>query len=319
MKKISSNIKAFFSAPVAKETLGVFRIGVASFALLQLLILLPDWMSFYGPDGFLNWTITDTLSTKHTPDLSNVANLFSALSNQQTLYVVTALYLLSLLGLVAGFKTRLCAFTAWLMHTILNSTGHFIAYGVETFTHIALFYCMVLPVGCCYSFDALSKTFRKPAAHLITLSVRLIQLHLCIMYFSCGIEKSLGTQWWNGEAIWIALQQDQFHQINVGWMAQLPIIPRLAGWLTLAVETLYPLCIFFAKTKRLWLVSIIAMHLSIALFLGLHLFGSIMIILNITAFGDHAFKGIFGYARNAKKRSTNNWIASGILSLQHIE
>jgi len=304
MKKSYLEIYNFFTEPVAIETLGFFRIAVAGFALIQLLILLPDWMSFYGPHGLLPWIISDTLSTKHTPGLSDIAALASpVLSSNGTIYLITTIYFLSLAGLIAGYKTRLMGALAWLMHLILNTTGHFTAYGVETFTHIALFYCMVLPVGCCLSLDARKRNYVIPSACLITLSVRVIQLHLCIMYLSCGIEKAMGYQWWNGEAIWIALQQDQFHEINVNWMPHFPIIPKLLCWGTLMVETLYPIGIFCSKTKKLWLAGIVAMHLSIAFFLGLHLFGSIMILLNIAAFGKHVYPNLLNYTKT--KRSDN--------------
>jgi hypothetical protein len=70
------------------------------------------------------------------------------------------------------------------------------------------------------------------------------------MYFASGLEKALGVQWWNGEAVWIALHQDQFSQINVDWMASVPWVPRLLCWGTLVIETLFPFGIFWAKTKK---------------------------------------------------------------------
>jgi hypothetical protein len=185
---------------------------------------------------------------------------------------------------------------AWLMHIILNTTAHFTAYGVETFLHIALFYCAVLPVGCCRSIDNNKKPKQIPS-YLITLSVRLIQFHLCIMYLACGIEKSMGTQWWNGEAIWIALQQDQFHRVDTGWMSQIQLVPKLLGWSTLLVETFYPLAMFYRKTKRIWLASIICMHAFIAVFLGLQLFGALMILLNLSIFGKDCFPNLFSFSR----------------------
>ena len=297
MKKIFSRISNLFFTPSSPDTLAFFRIAVSAFALVQLFVLLPDWMWFYGPKGLLPWQISDALNTTNTPSLFFISTHLNISANA-TVYIITAVYFLSLIGLMIGFKTRIMGVLAWLMHIILNTTGHFTAYGVETFLHIALFYCAVLPVGCCRSVDSYKKTNQIPS-YLITLSVRLIQLHLCIMYLSCGIEKSLGAQWWNGEAIWIALQQDQFHQVNTGWMAQVPLIPKLLGWGTMLFETLYPVAIFFAKTKKIWLIGIISMHAFIAIFLGLQLFGALMILLNLTVFGNHCFPGMFSF--NLKK------------------
>lgn len=296
MKRIFSRISDSFLKIEVRETLGFFRIVISAFALLQLFVLLPDWRWLYGPKGLIPWEISEALNTNGTPSVLFLSNLLEHIhiTPDTTLYIVTILYFIALTGLLVGFKTRLMGIAAWLLHTMLNTTAHFTAYGVETFLHIALFYCAVLPVGCYFSVDARKKPLTIPH-YLITLSVRIIQLHLCIMYLSCGIEKSMGVQWWNGEAIWMALQQDQFHRVNTGWMAQIPIVPKLLCWSTLLVETLYPIAIFYKKTKKIWLISIISMHAFIAIFLGLQLFGALMILLNISAFGSHCFEGLFSF------------------------
>ncbi len=291
-----SRISDSFLKPEAAETLGFFRIVISAFALVQLFVLLPDWKWLYGPKGLIPWEISEALNTNGTPSVLFLSNLldYFHIAPDTTLYIVTIFYFIALTGLLVGFKTRLMGIAAWLLHTMLNTTAHFTAYGVETFLHIALFYCAVLPVGCTLSIDTHKKQITIPS-YLITLSVRIIQLHLCIMYLSCGIEKSMGAQWWNGEAIWIALQQDQFHQVNTGWMAQIPIVPKLLCWGTLLIETLYPIGIFYTKTKKVWLISIISMHTFIAIFLGLQLFGSLMILFNLSAFGNYCFPGLFSF------------------------
>jgi len=294
MKKIAASIANFFCKPVSAKSLGIFRIATGVFALVQLLVLLPDWMLFYGSHGILSWEISDALSTRNTPGISTVASVLAhvGISSETTVYILTATYFFSLIGLVAGYKTRLMGAVAWLIHLILNTTGHFTAYGVETFAHIALFYCMVLPVGVSLSIDAYKKPVTIPP-YLITLSVRVIQLHLCIMYLASGLEKAMGSQWWNGEAIWIAMQQDQFHKVNINWMANAPLVPKLLCIGTLVTEILYPFGMMWKNTKKLWLIAIVGMHLYIAVFLGLHLFGALMILLNFSAFGEHCFPGIF--------------------------
>lgn len=314
MKKIYFRIKQLFFKQEAAETLGFFRIAISGFALIQLFVLLPDWMAFYGPKGLLPWEISDALSTTQTPSLLFISNLLQPLhiTPEATVYIITTAYLISLVGLLIGFKTRLMGALAWLMHIILNTTGHFTAYGVETFLHIALFYCTILPVGCCWSIDARNKTHKIPG-YLITLSVRIIQLHLCIMYLACGIEKSMGAQWWNGEAIWIAMQQDQFHNVNIDWMANMPIVPKLLCWSTLVVESFYAVAIFWGKTKKIWLISIISMHAFIGIFLGLQLFGGLMILLNIAAFGNHCFPNLFSLRLPRLQIVTRRFKKTGVL------
>ena len=294
MKKSLSGITNFFHRPVAIETLGFFRIAVSLFALIQFIILFPDWMLLYGPQGLLPWQVADSLATSYMPSMTKIMNVVSIfnVSANGVARGVTFVYFLSLVGLLLGYKTRIMGIIAWLSHLTLNTTGHFTAYGVETFLHIGLFYCAVLPVNCSWSIDARGKQLAVPA-YLVTLSVRVIQLHLCIMYCASGLEKAMGSQWWNGEAIWIAMQQDQFNQVNIDWMANASWIPKLLCWGTLIVEIFYPFGMLFPKTKKLWFVSILSMHLFIAVFLGLQLFGALMLLLNAAAFVEHCFPGIF--------------------------
>ena len=293
MKKSLSGIGNFFYRPVAIETLGLFRVAVSLFALIQFIILFPDWMLLYGPEGLLPWQVTDTLATSYMPSMTKIMNFLSVLhvSAEGVAKGVTVIYFFSLVGLLAGFKTRVMGVMAWLSHLTLNTTGHFTAYGVETFLHIALFYCAILPVGCTWSIDARGKKV-PVSAYLVTLSIRVIQLHLCIMYCASGLEKAMGSQWWNGEAIWIAMQQDQFNQVNIDWMANVPWIPKLLCWGTLTVEILYPFGMLWRRTKKFWLIGILSMHVFIAVFLGLHLFGGLMFLLNAAIFCDHCFPGI---------------------------
>lgn len=297
MKKLCITFARFFIQPVAVETLGLFRIAVSAFALLQFIILLPDWAWLYGQNSIIPWSISEAIAVTNTPGLLAVFNALQPIgfTENATMYLVTVIYVAALAGLLAGYQTRFMGILAWLMHLLLNTTGNLTAYGVETFTHIALFYCAVLPVGCCLSVDAKRKAIQLPT-YLITLSVRVLQLHLCIMYVACGIEKAAGAQWWSGEAIWMAMQQDQFNKINVDWMAQYSIVPKLLCWSTLVIETFYPIGMLWSKTKKVWLMGIISMHLFIALFLGLHLFGLLMMLLNITAFGKHCFVNTFSFS-----------------------
>src|SRR5687767_1259022 len=139
--KNTSIIHKFFTQPLSAETLGLFRIAVGIFAMVQLLVLLPDWMWLYGPKGLLPWEVSDALSTSEMPSMTIILLALAPLNIKpaHVVYLVTTVYFLSLAGLIAGYKTRVMGLLAWLAHLMLNTTGHFTAYGVETFTHISLF------------------------------------------------------------------------------------------------------------------------------------------------------------------------------------
>ena len=62
------------------------------------------------------------------------------------------------------------------------------------------------------------------------------------------------------------------------------MLPAL-GIAILILETLYPIFIWPARTRPIWLSAIICMHIGIGFTMGLYLFSFIMIVLNLAAFG----------------------------------
>lgn len=106
----------------------------------------------------------------------------------------------------------------------------------------------------------------------------------CVIYLAAGVEKALGRQWWNGEAIWQAVTQPVFRAVDLTWLARYPWIPRLAGWGTLAVEIGYVFLIWPRRTRKRWCLATIGLHLGLALFMALVFFSSVMILLTSCLF-----------------------------------
>jgi hypothetical protein len=106
-----------------------------------------------------------------------------------------------------------------------------------------------------------------------------------VIYFFSGLSKSIGLGWWNGTSLWRSLTSPPYDVISSHiWMAGAPILPLL-GISVWVLEIGYPLFIWLRKTRLIWFLAIFAIHLAIALTMGLYLFAFIMIILNLAAFG----------------------------------
>jgi hypothetical protein len=106
-----------------------------------------------------------------------------------------------------------------------------------------------------------------------------MQVHLCLIYLAAGLDKAMGKQWWNGEAVWQAVSQPVFSSFDLTGLATHSWIPMLAGWGTLVVEMGYMFLIWPRRTRRMWFIAASGMHLGIGLFMGLAFFSSIMILL----------------------------------------
>jgi hypothetical protein len=57
------------------------------------------------------------------------------------------------------------------------------------------------------------------------------------------------------------------------------------GILVCLMEATYPIFIWPHKTRLIWFTGVLVMHVGIGLTMGMYLFASVMIVLNLAAFG----------------------------------
>jgi hypothetical protein len=116
-------------------------------------------------------------------------------------------------------------------------------------------------------------------------NLTLLQAHFGMAYFFSGLAKALGPTWWNGEAVWKALQTNSYADFtDPGLWADFPVVLQVAGIATVVIELAFPAGIAFSKTRLFFLVGIVLFHLSIGFLLGLYFFSAIMILINLCAY-----------------------------------
>ena len=113
----------------------------------------------------------------------------------------------------------------------------------------------------------------------------------------------LAADWWNGNVLWRSLVQPEFRQFDLTFLAEYPLIAMLLSWFTMIFETFYFIGMYVPKVRIFWLAGMIGLHLGIGMFLGLWLFGLIMIILSVSAFGYYAWQDIREWRASKKSES----------------
>ena len=159
------------------------------------------------------------------------------------------------------------------------------SYGVDNFMTIGLFYLMLSPLPDRYSLDQRWRKLPPKNPHLLGFFRRVLQVHLCLIYFFGGLAKCLGSGWWDGSNLWRALIRPPFNLIAPEMLIRLKYLFSVAGIVISLLEISYPVFIWNRKTRGIWLVAICAMHVGIGLTMGMYLFAFIMVVLNIAAFG----------------------------------
>ena len=281
----------FLIAPASAQGLAYLRIGLGIFLISKSIVVSGNLLQIYGMRGATQWAINEAIIDPSELRLSWIANALqgAGIDDRQTVLLVFAAQGIAAIGLTLGWQTRFAALLAWLAHSALENSGAASTYGADQFAHIFLFYCVVMPVGHSLSLDAALRKSPYPSTNSARVFQRLLQIHLCVIYFSSGLAKAGGPQWWNGEAIWRTLMQEQFHlnSVNVSWLASAPWMAVGLGWTVLVLEVAYPIFIWPRRTRNWWLLAIVSLHIGIGIFMGLWLFAWVMIAANLAAFGSH--------------------------------
>lgn len=107
-----------------------------------------------------------------------------------------------------------------------------------------------MPAGHVWSLDRLSGRVSGAATTDARIALRVLQLHLCIVYFASGTEKASGRQWWNGEALWRAVMREDLGHFDFAFLASVPWLAKIACWGTLLIEVGYPFFVAWGERVR---------------------------------------------------------------------
>jgi uncharacterized membrane protein YphA (DoxX/SURF4 family) len=290
-------VNEWFFGGTTDNWLAALRIGLGLELILYCITSRADWLQMFAsqPGSFVTRDLTEALVTLGAALVPRVSWFISAgesigLSEATVLWVVWSVPLAAGLCLVAGIFCRSAAIAAWFLHLSAIKSSSLLSYGVDNFTSIGLFYLMLSPLPDHLALDSRWRKWPPKSSQLQSFWQRVLQLHLCVIYFFSGLTKLLGSGWWNGESLWRALTRPPFDIVpsEVLIRGKYLFIPLGLGICLL--ETSYPIFIWLRRTRLIWLVGIIAMHGAIALLMGLYLFGLIMAILNVAAFGIDLFR-----------------------------
>lgn len=286
------SVNRFAFAPARPEPLAVLRIGLALVLLGQAALVAPAYYELYSRDGVVTGSLRRMVHQRWLPNIDALVPLLAhiGLNERQTLTAVGISYALSLLAMLVGLRTRTATVFSWVLHLLLLTTGAGTNYGADWLAQIALFYLVWAPSGAAFSLDrALARTPSRPSS-VARLSLRVVQLQLCIVYLTSGLAK-LRTAWWrDGDVIWRVCMTPKYRWLDLefSWLALHPWLVSLIAWAVLSVEVGYAVLVWPRRTRRVWLFATVGLHLGIALVTGLVVFGALMIVLTVAAFGVEA-------------------------------
>jgi len=274
-----SQWREFWFKPADPLMLGVIRILTGLMLTYNLLVWSLDLRTFFGQESLQP---LDAIRSVYQFDY-----VFSFLFYVPDAWLVPVHWTCILIALLFcfGVGTRVTAALAFLITISYSQRVPVANFGLDQILGMLCLYLAIGPSGQCLSVDSWWRN-RKKAKRGLKLPVlklasarttlRLIQIHICIIYFWAGFAKLKGDSWWTGEAMWQVIANQEYQTADLTWMAHVPWLPYLLAHVTVAWEVFFCMMVWRPRWRPLMLGVGTMMHIGIGAFLGMWTFGLVM-------------------------------------------
>ena len=279
----------FWFTPADPAALGLIRICAGAMLFYTHLVWGLDLEAFFGPQAWLTPEAVSefqkTMSGPETVDFS--WSIFWWIESPALLWAVHIAALVVFALLTVGLFTRAVSILAFLAAVSYVNRVPGALFGLDQINLLLALYLMVGPSGDAFSLDRWWRKRRglapstSAASVGANLAIRLIQVHMCIVYLFAGLSKLTGASWWDGMALWLAFANLEYQSVDMTWIAQWPILINLLTHLTIFWEISYIALVWPRLTRPIMVFLAIPMHLGIGICMGMMTFGLVMLIANL--------------------------------------
>ena len=292
LKDIARQWDEFWFQPEDPLTLGVLRIVTGLMLVYTHVVWGIKLEAFLGANGFQDPLLVREL----VPD--STAWSFWWYVPESSLWTVHWVCVGALVLYTLGLWTTVTKWAAPLITISYANRAPNANFGLDQINAMLALYLAIGPCGAKLSLDRLWKNYRCGVCSLrdegrwsvpavapsstARLSTRLIQVHMCVIYFFAGVSKLKGDAWWNGEAVWMALSNTEYQSRDLTWIAWYPWISDLLTHATIMWEMTFWIFVWRPVWRPIYLLIGVLMHVGIGMFLGMWTFGLVMIFTYIS-------------------------------------
>lgn len=271
--------KTFWFRPADPFLLGMIRLLTGWMLVYNLLVWGIDLHAFFGYHGLQP---LDSIREFHAnqPVISfwfYVPEPWIATAHWTCVGIATLFFL--------GVGTRVTSVLAYLITISYSQRVPVANFGLDQILGMLCLYLAIGPSGACLSVDRWWKKRRaaaagielpRPSSSSARVALRMIQLHMCVIYFWAGVSKLKGDSWYTGEAMWQVMANQEYQTLDLTWLAYMPWVPYLVSHITVLWEIMFCVLVWVPKLRPLMLLMGAFMHFGIGAFLGMWTFGLIM-------------------------------------------
>ena len=280
----------FWFKPTSPSTLSAIRVLAGLILLYTHAVWTLDLEAFFGPRGWLPLALLhEAHQAVGGPDgpARLVWSYFDYIQSPTVLWIVHLGALMVFFLLTIGLFSRTMALLAYVIAvSYANRITPGAQFGLDKINCMLALYLMLGPCGARYSLDRLWRLRRGASQEVppsigANFAVRLIQVHLCIIYLFSGMAKLQGDMWWSGDAVWYAVANLEYQSLDLTWLANHPSLVYLATHVVLFWELSYAALVCPRLTRPWVLMVAVLVHGGTAVALGMAPLGLAMLVANL--------------------------------------
>ncbi|MCO6456880.1 MAG: HTTM domain-containing protein [Pirellulaceae bacterium] len=286
----------FWFTPADPHSLCLIRLLGGWMMFYTHLVWTKDLRAFLGPDS---WVAPEVVRELHRG--STAWSYLWYVESPLLLWILHLAALVVFAMLCVGYQTRVVSVLAWLISVAYCHRLTGALFGLDQVNTMLAMYLMLGPSGAVWSVDRWLAG-RRAGGQLpgpepsvgANVAIRLIQLHMCVIYLFGGIGKMRGELWWDGFAMWFAAANYEYQSLDMTWIGHLPLVFSLLTHLTVFWETFYCVLVWPRLTRPIALGMAVLVHGGIAIFLGMITFGTAMLIGNLAFVSPRTVRVVVG-------------------------
>lgn len=277
----------FWFLPTDPLTLSVIRVLAGLIAFYSVLTFTPDLITFFGPQGLLGRE-----SVSRMQEMTYFSFSYFWLFDDPTKLWAAHWLGLTVLGMFTlGLYTRVTSVLALIVTLAYFHRGFALISEMEYILAFVLFYLCLGPAGEYFSLDRLLHKRRgaakaspvvagKPVVGhwSATVALRLLQIHLTLVYFMMAIGQLREDTWWDGTAVWWLAGRQDSSMIDISFLSQAPYVVNLWTLGFLLFEISFGALAWNKLLAPLMVAISVFAWTSLGLITGMLPFASIMIV-----------------------------------------
>ncbi len=278
----------FWFSPTDPTLLGVVRILAGLMLLYTHAVWGLELEAFFGPNGWQSSELVQAL--QHDQFVFS----FWWWVPDGLIHVAHWAALLVLVTFTVGLFAEVTAVLACIVAISYANRAPAALFGLDQINTMLALYLAIGGSGRALSLDRIRLRYRRirravdEGSHRIDLAVppnvranlglRLVQVHMCIIYLFAGLSKLQGTAWWNGEAMWLAFSNLEYQSADMTWLARFPWLINLITHTTVMWEISFCALVWVPSLRPVMLALAVVLHFGIGATLGMWTFGLVMLI-----------------------------------------